>query len=276
MDKSTEYQHHALQMMAQHAASPHPICYAVWYEYAAGINPALNGAIDALKAQNGVIDDATICALYRQHVAGRLDGDGANGALAGNLDESRREIEKLRGEILRAREDALTDELTGLLNRRGFDVAFRDGLAAYDQNAGPAPSLLIADLDHFKKINDSYGHIFGDRVIRAVAKILRDNVKGKDVAARYGGEEFVVLLPDTPLQGAHSLAEKIRATVAHSQFCRIGDKGGCERVTVSIGVARYRVGESSVDFAKRADRALYAAKASGRNRVMVAEAMAPD
>lgn len=267
MEKSAAYQRHALEMMAQHEANPHPICYAVWYEYATGINPALNAAIDVLKAQSGVLDDNTICALYREHVTD-------SGALPGHMDESRREIEKLRGKILRAREDALTDEMTGLLNRRGFELAFHDGLAAHSHSAGPVPSLLIADVDHFKNVNDSYGHIFGDRVIRAIAKILRDNVKGKDVAARYGGEEFIVLLPNTPLQGAHFLAEKIRTAVAESRFRRVDDKDAGACVTISIGVARYRHGESPVDFIERADVALYASKARGRNRVTLAEAMA--
>jgi diguanylate cyclase len=270
MDKSAEYQHCALQMMARHAANPHPICYAVWYEYAAGINPALNEAIDARKAQGEMFDDSTICMLYRQHIAGNTDGN----ALMGHLDESRREIEKLRGEILQAREDALTDKLTGLLNRRGFELAFQDGLAAHDRRLSPSPSLLIADVDHFKKINDGYGHTFGDDVIRTVAKILRDNVKGKDVAARYGGEEFIVLLPDTPLQGAHFLAEKIRTTVAQSRFRRSNDSEADASVTISIGVARYRHGETPLDLIERADVALYASKANGRNRVTVAESMA--
>jgi diguanylate cyclase len=272
MDKSAEYQHCALQMMARHTANPHPICYAVWYEYATGINPALNEAIDARKAQGEVFGDDTICMLYRQHVAGNTDG----GSLMGHLDESRREIDKLRREILQAREDALTDKLSGLLNRRGFELAFQDGISAHCRKVPPNPCLLLADVDHFKKINDGYGHTFGDCVIRTVAKILRDNLKGKDVAARYGGEEFIVLLPDTPLKGAHFLAEKIRATVAQTCFHRADERKTDACVTISIGVARYRHGETPLNLIERADVALYAAKASGRNRVMVAEPLASD
>jgi diguanylate cyclase len=269
MEKSAEYQHLALRLMARHAANPHPICYAVWYEYASGNNLALNAAIDSIVAQGEVLDDSAISALYHEHIAG-------SSALPDGLSESHREIEKLQAEILRAREDALTDGLTGLLNRRGFELKFQDGLIAHSHNTGPAPSLLIADVDYFKKINDSYGHAFGDRVICAVAKILRDNVKGRDIAARYGGEEFIVLLPDTPLQGAHFLAEKIRTTVATSRFLRMDDTETDASVTISIGVARHRCGESPISFLERADVALYASKANGRNRVTVAETMASD
>ena len=270
LENSAIHQHQALKLMRRHTANPHPICYAVWYEYAAGINPALNETIHAHEASGGVFDDKTIFMLYRQHVANDLDG----AALMGHLDESRREIEKLREEVLQARVDALTDRLTGLLNRRGFELAFQSGLNAHGCKQTPSPCLLIADVDHFKKINDGYGHTFGDCVIRTVAKILRDNLKGKDVAARYGGEEFIILLPDTPLQGAQLLAEKIRAKVAQTCFHGTDGRKSEACVTISIGVARYCCGESPLDLIERADSALYAAKANGRNRVTVAESMA--
>ncbi len=132
------------------------------------------------------------------------------------------------------------------------------------------------DIDHFKRINDTHGHIFGDRVIKAVAKIVRDNVKGRDIAARYGGEEFIVLLPDTPLRGAQRLAEGIRIAVASSRFRRIDDSDADDGVTISIGVANLHAGESPTCLLERADRALYASKANGRNLVTVAEAAATD
>jgi diguanylate cyclase len=190
--------------------------------------------------------------------------------LNGRLDESRREIERLQQEVSRARQDALSDGLTGLVNRRGFDLSLAACLAT-PEPPFVGPSLLIADIDHFKKINDSYGHLFGDKVIRSIAQILKANVKGKDVAARYGGEEFVVLLPETPLAGAHAVAEKIRATIAGSRIRRTDNNELLEPVTISVGVTSYRAGESSGDFVGRADGALYASKTQGRNRVTVAE-----
>jgi diguanylate cyclase len=197
------------------------------------------------------------------------DMQGSITSLKGRLDDSRREIEELRREVSKAREDALADSLTGLANRRGFDMALAACLSmpAADEQG---PSLLITDIDHFKRVNDNYGHLFGDRVIRAVAQILKDNVKGKDTAARYGGEEFVVLLPDTPLDGACRLAEKIRSAVERFSIKRTDNREAVASVTVSLGVASYCGGESGSDFVARADAALYMSKHQGRNRVTVA------
>jgi diguanylate cyclase len=196
---------------------------------------------------------------------------GAVATLKGRLDESRREIEQLRQEVAKAREDALADALTGLVNRRGFDMALGARLAT--RNAGEVgPSLLIVDIDYFKRVNDNYGHLFGDKVIRAIAQILKDNVKGKDTAARYGGEEFCILLPDTPLDGACYVAEKIRATVEKCRIRRSDNKEAIANVTVSLGAACYRGGESANEFLNRADTALYKSKTDGRNRITLATA----
>ncbi|MBI5108197.1 MAG: GGDEF domain-containing protein, partial [Rhodocyclales bacterium] len=130
---------------------------------------------------------------------------------------------------------------------------------------------LMADIDHFKQVNDTYGHVFGDKVLRAVAQILQDNVKGKDTAARYGGEEFIVLLPDTPLEGARQLAERIRGIVERCRIKRSGDQGAVANIMVSLGAASLRGGERATDFIARADAALYTSKTSGRNRVTVAQ-----
>ncbi len=194
---------------------------------------------------------------------------GSIGSLKSRLDESRREIEQLRQEVVKAREESLADGLTGLTNRRGFDMALTSCLAAPDAEE-TGPSLLITDIDFFKRVNDSYGHLFGDKVIKAVAQILKDNVKGKDTAARYGGEEFVVLLPDTPLEGARRLAEKIRTTIERCRIKRVDSNDVIANITVSLGVACYREGESATEFVSRADAALYASKNQGRNRVTVA------
>ncbi|HEX5392768.1 MAG TPA: GGDEF domain-containing protein [Rhodocyclaceae bacterium] len=186
-----------------------------------------------------------------------------------SLNESRQEVERLRREVARARMDSLSDSLTGLANRKGFDQALEACLAS-QPNAEAGPSLLVADIDNFKQINDNYGHLFGDRVIRMVADILKANVKGKDMAARYGGEEFVVLLPDTPLEGAQALAEKIRTTIAAGRIRRQDSNQTLAKVTTSLGVSTYRQGESANEFFDRADKALYVSKEEGRNRVTVA------
>jgi diguanylate cyclase len=334
--QSAEYLRLALPLMSRQAAALHPVSYAVWYEYVAGINPPLKLAIDELTKDGAVLDEAATAELFRQYIA-EIDeqtaqrvsagfrkvladisqsaahvGDHANrfgndlaqwseglsgaepeagaqrgidrllsgshgmqGAIATlteRLDDSRNEIEKLRQEVVRAREDALADGLTGLANRRALDLALADCLADA-QASGRTPSLLMTDIDHFKRINDTYGHVFGDKVIRAVAKILKANTKGNDTVARYGGEEFVVLLPDTPLGGALALAEKIRTKIETSRVRRTDNKEEIARITVSFGVAGYCAGESASDFVARADAALYASKNQGRNRVSLAPAV---
>lgn len=192
------------------------------------------------------------------------------GTLQSQLHESKREIEQLRGEVKKVREEALSDSLTGLVNRKGFDLALAACLEHYgDSTRGP--SLLITDIDYFKRVNDTYGHLLGDKVIRAIAMILKDNTKGKDVASRFGGEEFVVLLPDTPLDGARQLAEKIRETVQKLNIKRTDKNEAITNITVSLGVASYRKGESFSEFVDRADNALYKSKNLGRNRVSVAD-----
>ncbi|NMQ29569.1 GGDEF domain-containing protein [Candidatus Accumulibacter phosphatis] len=201
---------------------------------------------------------------------GTRDMQKAIGDLQARLENSSREAQELRHEVARAREEALVDGLTGLANRRGFDLALA---ASLQQNipSGPGPCLLMIDLDRFKRLNDTHGHLFGDKVLAGVGEMLRANVKGKDSAARYGGEEFAVILPRTPRGGAVGLAEALRALVAAS---RIKTGGGKQlligKITVSIGIADYVAGESAAEFIARADQALYAAKGEGRNRVNLA------
>ncbi len=184
------------------------------------------------------------------------------------LDDSRREVEELRKEVSRAREDALIDGLTGLANRRSFDKALANCLATAAPDTH-GPSLLMADIDHFKRVNDTYGHLFGDKVIRAIATIMKDNIKGKDLAARYGGEEFVIILPETSIAGAQCLAETIRKIVADSRIKRTGSTETLASVTISLGIACRRPGESELELIARADRALYQSKEQGRNRVTI-------
>ncbi len=221
------------------------------------------------KWRDDLSSSSSVSALELDAIVGLThDMRGSIVSLKGRLDESRREIERLRREVVQAREDALADALTGLTNRRGFDMAMAACLAESAPHES-GPSLFIVDIDHFKRVNDTYGHLFGDKVIRAVAQILKDNVKGKDTAARYGGEEFIVLLPDTAVEGARQLAEKIRGMVERCRIKRASDHESVARITVSLGVASFKTGEAPVDLVARADAALYAAKNAGRNRVTV-------
>ena len=192
--------------------------------------------------------------------------------LKGRLDESHAEIETLRAEVARVREEAMSDMLTGLSNRRAFEVHLANMVCSAGQSGGTRSglSLIIADIDRFKQVNDTYGHLFGDKVLRSVGQILKANTKGRDIVARYGGEEFAVLLPDTRLPGAIALADALRNAVERGCVRRIGDENVLDRVTISLGVAAYCAPEGSAEFLRRADEALYRAKREGRNRVSAA------
>lgn len=185
-----------------------------------------------------------------------------------HLEESRREAEALREELAKARAEAKTDAMTGLANRKGFNEAI-DKLRDTPEQALSDACLLICDIDKFKSINDTYGHLFGDKVIKAVADVLGKQTKGKDLAARFGGEEFVVLLPETDIDGALAVAESIRRTIENSRVVRPKTGEELRRLTISIGVTRFAEGEEVKETVSRADEALYAAKENGRNRVEV-------
>jgi diguanylate cyclase len=333
VQQSAEFLRMALPLMSRQAAALTPISFAIWYEYVAGINRALQARIDELTQGGRVLDNEMTEELFRRYVsdidhdtaervgkelqkvmfdvsqsaahagqqAGEFDkslrswsSDVTNSpdpattatahlsallthtkemqdsvaALKDKLDNSQREIEELRQEVNRAREAALADGLTGLANRRGFDIALSTSLAGLGADER-GPSLLIADIDHFKHVNDRYGHLFGDKVIRSVAQILMGSVKGRDTAARYGGEEFIVLLPNTPLDGAQALAEQIRSTIENCRIRRLDNQEYIESITLSFGVARHLPGEAADDLLTRADAALYRSKQEGRNRVTV-------
>lgn len=184
------------------------------------------------------------------------------------LDMSQREISELREELSRVREVAMVDGLTGLLNRTAFDRRLVALVAEEADDSAPLLCLAMMDIDHFKEVNDTFGHVFGDHVLVAIADALKATVKGRDAAARYGGEEFALLLPNTPLQGARVVAEQVRDAIGRKRVRR-GDKI-VANITVSVGVAAYRAGEPIASFIERADAALYTSKRDGRNRVTVA------
>ncbi len=193
--------------------------------------------------------------------------EAATQTLTEKLEASTRDVLSLTKQLNEAHTEALTDPLCGLSNRRGFMRAAQD-LRDSDQGLDGAAVVLI-DVDHFKWVNDTFGHLLGDKVLRAIAEVLRANIKGRDIAARIGGEEFALLLPQTPLQGAHSVADQIRLAV--EQLRIHGDRAteAVGSVTISLGLALGRTGESIDELMARADVALYAAKRDGRNRVGV-------
>lgn len=170
---------------------------------------------------------------------------------------------------MRLAEGALQDPLTGLYNRRHFEERIASELAAAQRHGRPV-SLLMCDVDHFKSINDAHGHLAGDEALKMVAFVLRGAVRKEDVLARYGGEEFVIVARETPLEGAQSLAERIRRAVEKSRCAWQGQDLGVTvsiGVTVSVGATEFVAGRTERELIEAADRALYLAKQGGRNRV---------
>lgn len=215
-------------------------------------------------------DEGVVAAIIKNllHATGQVTR--RHDELGVHLDEASKHVSELGQYLENIRKEALTDGLTGLANRRAFDRRIADCME--DAEARNAPLvLLMLDVDHFKTINDTYGHTVGDQVLRLVATVLLNNIKGQDMAARYGGEEFAVLLPNTPRAGARNVAEMLRRAVEVKELVDRGNGRGLGRVTLSLGVAEFKPGESAVSFIERADAALYQAKNAGRNRVCIGD-----
>lgn len=183
-----------------------------------------------------------------------------------SLQESAKEVEDLRTDLEVVRKESLTDALTGVGNRKCFEARMSEEIESSIEQREPL-SLLLCDIDFFKKFNDTYGHRVGDEVLKIVGRHLREGVKGRDTAVRYGGEEFALILPETNLKGAAALAETLRGKLATKQLKnrKTGQGFGC--ITLSIGASLYRPGEPASELIQRSDEALYLAKRNGRNRV---------
>ena len=191
-----------------------------------------------------------------------------NRTLEARLAASATQVQRLRQSLAEVKHDATTDALTGLINRRGFDARLRRAMSRNKADDTPC-CLLIADVDHFKTFNDTYGHKTGDLVLRLVGRLLAENVKGKDTACRYGGEEFALILTGADEYAGSRVAEQIRAALDGKRLINRGSGQHLTGVTISIGVAALRSNERQASLIERADAALYHAKNTGRNRVCV-------
>lgn len=327
--QSAEILRMVLPNFPRHTAAYHPISYALWYEYAAGINPPLKARLDSLLAEGRTIDDDLAYELYREYIldawssrslsvnhqleglvstfelsAERACADAEQfntswgefqhklGAapvelreqlatdlvqsglrmrsavhelrteLQASVDETRR----LRAELQRLHSEVMTDPLTGLCNRRGLDPAFAQ-IYQHALESGSPCSAILVDVDHFKRLNDNFGHVFGDLVLKKVATELRRRARGSDLVARLGGEEFLIVLPHTDGATAQNVAEDMRTSIERGELKQRGPSAGTAKVTISAGVTAMRPQDTPASMIARADSAMYRAKNRGRNQV---------
>ncbi len=185
------------------------------------------------------------------------------------LEKSSNEVSVLNEDLTHLRTQAETDALTGLANRRHMWQRMQSAISASLKKETPLCAMML-DIDHFKNFNDSFGHLVGDQVIKLLANTIDGLIKGKDTAARYGGEEFTIILPETTIKNAVTLANNIRIAISSKELKNKAKGTSLGTITISIGVAIFRKGETGEELLERADRALYAAKNGGRNQVMIA------
>jgi diguanylate cyclase len=182
------------------------------------------------------------------------------------LEEATSQIENLSKQLKETEKEVLMDALTGLNNRKAFDKKIKELCETYNKEEGFF-SVIMLDIDFFKKFNDQYGHQIGDEVLCIVGSNLKKNLKGKDFSARYGGEEFIILLPNTTLENTCVVADQIREEISNKRLKikKTGQTIG--NITVSMGVSEIRERDTAMSVVERADAALYLAKDSGRNNV---------
>ncbi len=180
----------------------------------------------------------------------------------------KRYADTLRQSLDNSFEMSVTDQLTGLHNRRFMMARIGEALARLQRGVEPA-AVMIADVDHFKQVNDRWGHDAGDRVLCEIARRLKANMRAIDISCRYGGEEFVVVMPGSDLEAAKMAAERLRDAIESAPFA-LGEGRGETAITISAGVAQMRKDDDPEQVLARADRALYEAKHAGRNRVCAA------
>ncbi len=182
--------------------------------------------------------------------------------------DSSEQIATLERKLESALAEARIDGLTGLANRKSFDAAARR-LAGEAMNSGDDLTLMMIDADHFKRVNDTWGHQVGDEVLCHIASLLKRSVRGEDFVARYGGEEFAIVLPRTDLRAAESVANNIRHALSRDPL-RLNLIPPLGKITVSVGISRYEPGDPLASWISQADSALYRAKNNGRDCVQCA------
>jgi diguanylate cyclase len=229
----------------------------------------LNGSVTEMEVG---VDEERLRSMVGELLASTRNMSRLNAKLSEQLGEAKTEVIELRESLESIRTESQIDPVTTLANRTFFDTTLADALR-HAQRTGDSVSLLMTDIDHFKKFNDTYGHLTGDQVLRLVAMSIKQNVKGLDTASRFGGEEFAVILPGCGLEGAMIVAEQIRKAVVGRELVKRSTGENLGRVTISIGVATFRKEDTPTTIVERADKAMYAAKHGGRNMVIAETAV---
>ena len=227
-------------------------------------NRALSAASGEL---GGAQSPAAVAKMVERLVTATQAMEVRSKALESELQHSSDQVTDLKSQLDAVRKESRLDPLTGIANRKAFDSELLAAIKDARQD-GSSVALMMCDIDHFKRFNDTWGHQTGDQVLRLVANCLSENVKGRDTAGRYGGEEFVVILRQTALDGAAKLAEQIRTNVETKKLVKKSTGDILGTITVSIGVAQLRDHDTPELLVQRADRALYRAKNTGRNRIV--------
>ncbi|RTE67630.1 GGDEF domain-containing protein [Amphritea opalescens] len=226
-------------------------------------NEVLQESLAALKKGN---DDQSLESIIQNLASNTETISESTRQFQTKIDHAQAEISSLKQELDKSRRDATIDPLTGLFNRRVFDMEINQ-LA---ENPNPDVTLIMVDIDFFKKFNDTYGHQMGDKVLQYVAKLIKEECTEPLVPVRFGGEEFSMLLPGMSIEDACALAEKVRHRIAAIRIKQKKSGEVISSVTASFGVARLDREESPEDLIARADAALYKAKEAGRNNVQIA------
>ncbi len=234
---------------------------------AADCTTSFSQSLDLVNEQLGRFSDPQQFKMVVRSVLAATQKMAANTQeLEGRLSASHKQITELHMDLEMVRAESFTDELTGIANRKRYDQVLAESITNSEETCSPL-ALLMIDIDHFKKFNDTHGHLAGDGVLRLVAKTMQANVKGRDMVARYGGEEFSVILPDTGLADAITVAQQIRTAVKAKELVKKSTGASLGHVTLSIGAALHRRGEDPKQLIERADSCLYAAKHGGRDQV---------
>ncbi|KUJ75995.1 diguanylate cyclase [Thiomicrospira sp. XS5] len=234
-----------------------------WVNEAKSQHDELNNHMQAI---DGLKNPDEIVSRLKTHVLPTIKHyQNETNALQAQIEETSDEIKQLKKELDKATAIAKTDDLTNIPNRRGFNEIIESVMQEANDNQNSF-ALLVLDLDFFKKINDNYGHLVGDSILRYLAKSLHNETKGKDFIARIGGEEFVAILPHTGYDSALKVANSIRQKIASRPLQVRGDKKPIN-LTLSVGVAMYQLNETIESLFDRADKSLYMAKTTGRNKV---------